>query len=74
MRINYVSPCYPAHAGRDPDELSEKGIPQAEFTRLEDVLAETDVLYVTRVQKERFEDLEEYERVKGAYVITPDDP
>jgi len=34
------------------------------------VLGETDVLYVTRVQKERFEDLEQYEQVKGAYVIT----
>jgi aspartate carbamoyltransferase catalytic subunit len=34
------------------------------------VLAETDVLYVTRVQKERFEAQDEYEKVKGAYVIT----
>ena len=53
-------------------ELHEKGIPQTESASLEDVLAETDVLYVTRIQKERFEDLEEYERVKGAYVITPE--
>jgi aspartate carbamoyltransferase catalytic subunit len=30
------------------------------------------VLYVTRVQKERFEDLAEYEQVKGAYVISPE--
>jgi hypothetical protein len=36
------------------------------------VLAETDVLYVTRVQKERFEDLDVYESVKGAFVITPE--
>lgn len=33
------------------------------------VLGETDVLYVTRVQKERFANLAEYEQVKGAYVI-----
>ncbi|HEY5671411.1 MAG TPA: hypothetical protein VIS10_15575, partial [Anaerolineales bacterium] len=32
----------------------------------------TDVLYVTRVQTERFADQAEYESVKGAYVITPD--
>jgi len=34
------------------------------------VLTETDVLYVTRVQRERFENLEEYEKVKDAYVIS----
>jgi carbamoyl-phosphate synthase/aspartate carbamoyltransferase/dihydroorotase len=53
------------------DEVSGKGIPQAEFNSLEKVLPETDVLYVTRVQKERFEDSAEYENVKGAYVIDP---
>jgi carbamoyl-phosphate synthase/aspartate carbamoyltransferase/dihydroorotase len=30
------------------------------------------VLYVTRVQKERFQDLEQYEQAKGAYVISPE--
>jgi aspartate carbamoyltransferase catalytic subunit len=35
-------------------------------------MPETDVLYVTRVQKERFEDQAEYESVKHAFVITPD--
>ena len=37
-----------------------------------EVLPETDVLYVTRVQRERFEDPSMYERVKGSYVITPE--
>ncbi len=36
------------------------------------MLADTDVLYVTRVQKERFADLNEYESVKGAFIISPD--
>lgn len=36
---------------------------QEEFTRLDEVLPETDVLYVTRVQKERFENAEEFEKV-----------
>ena len=53
------------------DEVAGKGIPQAEFSSLEKVLPETDVLYVTRVQKERFEDPADYEKVKGAYVIDP---
>lgn len=35
------------------------------------VLPTTDVLYQTRVQKERFTSLEEYERSKGSYIITP---
>ncbi len=47
-------------------------VQQAVFRTLEPVLAETDVLYVTRVQKERFENLDEYESVKNAYVITPE--
>ncbi len=34
--------------------------------------SETDVLYVTRVQKERFEDPQAYDQVKDAYVITPE--
>ena len=36
------------------------------------VIGATDVLYVTRVQKERFEDQAVYESVKGAFVITPE--
>jgi aspartate carbamoyltransferase len=72
VRLNYVSP----EVVRMPPELIEegraRGIPQAEHVELESVLPESDVLYVTRVQKERFEDLETYERVKGAFVITPD--
>jgi len=53
------------------DEVAAKKAPQAEFSSLEKVLAETDVLYVTRVQKERFEDPTDYEKVKDAYVIDP---
>ncbi len=40
-----------------------------EFSDLKEVLAELDVLYVTRVQKERFPDPSEYERVKGSYKV-----
>ena len=72
VRLNYVAP----EILRMPVELVQaleaKGMRQAEFDGLEAVAAETDVLYVTRVQKERFADLAEYETVKNAYVITPD--
>jgi aspartate carbamoyltransferase catalytic subunit len=53
------------------DELNAKKVEQAEYSTLEPCLPETDVLYVTRVQKERFTDEAVYESVKGAYVINP---
>ena len=51
-------------------ELKDKfGVDIKEYTRMEDVIKEVDVLYVTRIQKERFPDPEEYEKVKGAYKV-----
>lgn len=41
------------------------------YNSLEDLHDEIDVLYVTRVQKERFTDLQEYEKAKGSYIISP---
>lgn len=40
-----------------------------EATNLESIISELDVLYVTRIQKERFPDVAEYEKVKGSYRI-----
>lgn len=72
VRINYVSPEILRMPKEVMNEVSEKGIPQAEYSSLSEILPDTDVLYVTRVQKERFEDPAEYEMVKGAYVIDPE--
>ncbi len=72
VKINYVSPDILRLPREVYNEVAEKGVPQAEFASLADVLPETDVLYVTRVQKERFEDPEAYESVKSAYVIDCD--
>jgi aspartate carbamoyltransferase catalytic subunit len=71
VKLNYVSPDILKMPKEVMDEVAEKGIPQKEYGSLEEVLPETDVLYVTRVQKERFEDPADYEKVKGAYVIDP---
>jgi aspartate carbamoyltransferase catalytic subunit len=71
VKLNYVSPDILKMPKEVMDEVSAKGIPQAEYSTLEKVLPETDVLYVTRVQKERFEDPADYEKVKSAYVIDP---
>jgi aspartate carbamoyltransferase len=69
-RLNYVSPNILRMPSEIIAELDAKGIPQAEYNNLEKALPESDVLYVTRVQKERFDDLDEYESVRGAFVIT----
>jgi aspartate carbamoyltransferase len=72
VRLNYVSPEILRMPEALVEDLTSRGVSQKEFTELESVLAETDVLYVTRVQKERFDDLDLYEKVKGAFVITPE--
>lgn len=72
VRINYVSPDILRMPPEIIEELNEKQLPQSEHSTLEEVLPVTDVLYVTRVQKERFEDLDEYESVRGAFIITPE--
>lgn len=50
----------------------KKNIDFTESTKLEDHIDDLDVLYVTRIQKERFPDEEEYLKVKGSYVVGED--
>lgn len=50
--------------------LQEKNIPYEEVIRLEDVLPKLDLLYMTRVQRERFFNEEDYIRLKDFYVLT----
>jgi aspartate carbamoyltransferase len=71
VSLNYVSPEILRMPAEVIDELNAKKVEQAEHRGLEKALPETDVLYVTRIQKERFEDPADYDRVKGAYVIDP---
>jgi aspartate carbamoyltransferase len=71
-KLNYVSPEILRMPAEIIAELKAKGIEQTEQTTLEAVLPGTDVLYVTRVQRERFENPEVYESVKGAYVVDPE--
>jgi aspartate carbamoyltransferase len=71
VTLNYVAPTSLSMPQDVKDFVHDKHIPQNEYTHLDDVLPETDVLYVTRIQKERFENLEEYEKVKSVFCITP---
>ena len=70
VKLKFVSPEILKLPKEIITELEDKGIPYQELTLLEKVIPETDVLYVTRVQKERFEDPDEYEKVKGTYIIS----
>ena len=53
-------------------ELDLKGIKYELVADYKDILKEVDVLYMTRIQQERFEDPELYEKMKGVYVISKD--
>ena len=54
------------------DVLEKKGIPYTQTTDLEKVMPELDILYITRVQKERFFNEEDYLRLKDSYILTPE--
>jgi aspartate carbamoyltransferase len=71
VKLNYVAPDLLRMPADLVEELKVRGVEQTEYTALDQPLPQTDVLYVTRVQKERFTDEAVYESVKGAYVINP---
>jgi len=52
--------------------LDREGIPYKETRSLEDAMPELDVLYMTRVQRERFFNEADYIRLKDTYILTPD--
>lgn len=54
------------------DAMQEKGIPFVETTDLDAVMPTLDILYMTRVQKERFFNEEDYLRLKDSYILTCD--
>lgn len=70
-KLRYVSPPQLRMPKEVTEEVGARGTVQTEHESLDAVLGESDVLYVTRVQKERFEDLALYESLKHAFVITP---
>jgi aspartate carbamoyltransferase len=70
VKLNFVSPdslCMPSDI---LEILSQRKVHYACSNDLSAFIPSTDVLYVTRVQKERFSCIEEYEKVANSYVIT----
>lgn len=52
--------------------IENKKIPYRQSQSLEEVMGDLDILYMTRIQKERFMDEAEYERLKDSYILTPE--
>ena len=70
LRFIFISPTELRVPDYITEMLREKNIPYEEVIRLEDKLPELDVLYMTRVQKERFFNEEDYVRLKDFYILT----
>ncbi len=73
IRFVFISPAelkVPSFVKREI--LEAKNIGYEEVTSLDAVLPELDILYMTRIQAERFESHEEYERLKDSYILTAD--
>lgn len=71
ITINLVSPEILRLPGEIFKKLESRGLKLNITEKITDVLGTTDVFYITRVQKERFTDIEMYERLKHHYIITP---
>ena len=79
MAMSHFNPTFKFIA---PDELKmpdeyklfcqKRNIPYTEVNELNDNFNDADILYMTRVQRERFQDLMEYERVKNVYTLKKD--
>lgn len=68
-RMSFVSPSELKMPREVLHDLSAAGVNVQETENIRDVLNYADVLYVTRIQKERFPDPQEYLKIKGAYTI-----
>ncbi len=54
------------------ESLKKRNIPYSQTTDLEQVIGDLDILYMTRVQRERFFNEEDYLRLRDSYILTPD--
>ncbi len=71
-KVIYISPEELKVPEKYTKMLEEKDIEFVETTDLESAMPEIDVIYMTRIQQERFESKAEYDKLKGAYVLTPE--
>jgi aspartate carbamoyltransferase catalytic subunit len=69
IRLLFVSPTELKMPAEITAELKKVGADVSEGSDLAAAMRQSDVVYVTRIQRERFEDPAEYERLKGSYVV-----
>lgn len=72
VRFVLISPTELKLPGYVKDKLDAAGVEYTETDRLEGSIADLDILYMTRVQKERFFNEEDYLRLKDTYILTPE--
>ncbi|MEM4632620.1 MAG: aspartate carbamoyltransferase [Pyrobaculum sp.] len=70
VRVYLIAPEFLRPRAETLDYIQSRGLRYSFYTNIEEVIHELDVLYVVRIQKERFLDPLEYERVKGSYKVT----
>ena len=71
-RLYFVSPDLLRMPEEITTRLREKGVEVIETPDMKLAAQNSDIIYMTRIQKERFSDLSEYEKVKGSYIINED--
>ncbi|MDA4121643.1 MAG: aspartate carbamoyltransferase [Thaumarchaeota archaeon] len=69
-KVSLVSPESLRPRNEVKDTIKKVGLKTEQHDDLESIIADVDVIYMTRIQKERFPDPNEYEKVKGSYRIT----
>ncbi|OLS13372.1 MAG: aspartate carbamoyltransferase [Promethearchaeota archaeon CR_4] len=73
VNLYFISPTTLAMQNRVLESLTMKRVKFKQTNVLQKTIPELDVLYMTRIQKERFVDTEEFQRVKSAFVLTAED-
>ncbi len=71
-KFNFVSPAELKMPSTIIQYIKNAGLEYHEYTELEDVIPHSDIIYMTRVQRERFPDPLEYEKVKNSYILRND--
>lgn len=69
----FVSPRFLAIPQQYKDKLSEKSLKYSEHNNINEIINKVDILYMTRIQRERFSDPAEYEKVKDLYELKASD-
>jgi aspartate carbamoyltransferase catalytic subunit len=71
--FSFVAPNFLQIPNQYKEYLDEKGLKHQSMSNINEVIPDVDILYMTRIQRERFSDPQEYEKVKDSYELKRDD-